>query len=189
MVVLQQSERDEALKLLQAHQNGVCTHASFRRGTKPIVLLRPAGSQVLGTILIWHGFTRNASCSSIQATYFYGRGFNVVSLNLAGHHLEPELWPRTVLRDDNAAAATREAIMADQVLNSIVQAVNGSDVFARIPKMEELAGSLMGRLYGVLQGRNLQKFTKLWSVCARGTLVMVFISGSRASMNHMKRKH
>ena len=120
------NERAQALRIWNAEAARVESLPNKRSGSAPIILLHPVGTKVLGSVLIFHPYTGLVFQTALQAYTCFEAGYNVVSVNLAGHAQESSYWPSTLLRNKVLRDKIRNALMKDARLASITKDIDAT---------------------------------------------------------------
>lgn len=120
-------------------------HPDRRTGAYPYYLFHPAGQPVLGTVLLFHGFSAKPHQMWRLADYLFKNGFNVYQASIAGHSLtRPQVnWPQVDLKPE-FAEPLKAKLAEDEVLKGYLNNINNNPTFARPNRLQQMA--LMARL-------------------------------------------
>ncbi len=78
---------------------------------EPYCLFHPAGREIYGTVILFHGFNDRPQQQAALGSYLFHNGFNVYNSFLVDHWRVPgtEYWPKTVYKPDILALAAQKA--------------------------------------------------------------------------------
>jgi pimeloyl-ACP methyl ester carboxylesterase len=116
------------------------THPERRDGAYPYYLFHEPGQPIIGTVLMFHGFSAKPHQMWRLADYLFRNGFNVYQATLAGHpYIRPEKnWPQVDLVPE-IAEPLKAKIAQDPVLQNYIHNLNGNEGFTRPSYMQRLA--------------------------------------------------
>ena len=136
---------ERAREEIEAHLREVRSHIDQRPGAHPYYRFHPAGEPILGTVLIFHGFSARPHQMWRLANYLYNNGFNFYQATLAGHDkLNPaKNWPQIDLKPEYAQPLIAK-VKQDPVLMSAM--MKKTDAGAAAPGQQ---AALIGRLFKV----------------------------------------
>ena len=121
------NERAQALRIWNAEAARVESLPNKRSGSAPIILLHPVGTKVLGSVLIFHGYLGTPLQTTLQANACFAAGYNVVSINLAGHSQESSYWPATLLRNRVLRDKIRNTLLNEPRLANITKDIESNE--------------------------------------------------------------
>lgn len=102
---------------IDTYIQSIAQNPDRRDGAFPYYLFHEPGKPILGTVLLFHGFSARPHQTWRLADYLFRNGFNVYQVTLAGHAYKvPErYWPQVDLKPE-IAEPLREKVSADPVL-------------------------------------------------------------------------
>lgn len=134
---------------IAAHITAIDHHPARRTGAYPYYRFHAAGTPILGTVMLFHGFSASPHQLWRLTEYLFQNGFNVYQCSIAGHsYVNPaQNWPQVDLRPE-IATPLKAKVQADPVLNHYLQNVaSNSDGFVRPGYTQRIA--LMARLLAI----------------------------------------
>ncbi|PZO17353.1 MAG: alpha/beta hydrolase [Leptolyngbya foveolarum] len=136
---------NQTVEKIEQHLADVRSHPDQRPGAWPYYRFHPADEPILGTVLIFHGFSARPHQMWRLANYLYDNGFNFYQVTLAGHDkLNPaKNWPQIDLRSQYAQPLMQK-VQQDPVLMSAM--LKKADAGAVAPGRQ---AALLGRLFQV----------------------------------------
>ncbi|PSN17100.1 alpha/beta hydrolase, partial [filamentous cyanobacterium CCP5] len=113
---------DQAKATIAAHIRSIETHPDSRQGAYPYYLFHQPGQPILGTVMVFHGFSAKPHQMWRLADYLFQNGFNVYQCNLAGHALtHPAVnWPQIDLKPEYADPLKAKA-KEDPIIRNFIQ--------------------------------------------------------------------
>lgn len=111
----------QAQQAIEAHLVSVRSHPDQRPNAHPYYRFHPPGEPIQGTVMIFHGFSREPHQMRRLADYLFDNGFNIYQLTLAGHdQLNPHKnWPQIDLRSEYTEPLMQK-VQADPLLREVV---------------------------------------------------------------------
>lgn len=108
---------NQAKQAIDAHVQSISSNPERREGAYPYYLFHEPGEPVLGTVLIFHGFSAKPHQCWRLADYLFRNGFNVYQPSIAGHTLinPAKNWPQVDLKPE-IANPLKEKAQNDPVL-------------------------------------------------------------------------
>jgi pimeloyl-ACP methyl ester carboxylesterase len=103
-------------------------HPDRRDGAYPYYLFHEPGHPILGTVMVFHGFSNRPHQMWRLASYLFQNGFNVYQAGLAGHSFLPAntYWPQIDLRPEYAEPI-KQNVRQDPVLMEMVANIIGKE--------------------------------------------------------------
>ncbi len=146
-ITLTAAELDQTQAAIDAHIEQISHHPDQRAGAYPYTLFHPVGTEIQGTVLMFHGFSARPHQMWRLADYLHRNGFNVYQANLAGHdRMRPERhWPQVVLKPEYAEPL-KQKVKQDPVLMKFVANYKANPT-KRPGFVQQLA--LLGRLTAI----------------------------------------
>ncbi len=134
---------------IAAHIARIDQHPARRAGAYPYYRFHPVGTPILGTVMLFHGFSASPHQLWRLAEYLFQNGFNVYQCSIAGHsYINPATeWPQVDLRPE-IAQPLKAKVKTDPVLSHYLQNVaNTSEGFTRPGYTQRIA--LIARLLAI----------------------------------------
>lgn len=134
---------------INAYIQRIDANPDRREGAYPYYLFHQPDQPILGTVMMFHGFSAKPHQMWRLADYLFRNGFNLYQVTLAGHgYVRPAVnWPQVDLKPE-IAEPLKAKVKADPVLSNYLNNLShGSDGFTRPSHMQRLA--LMARLLKV----------------------------------------
>ncbi|MCU0569898.1 MAG: alpha/beta hydrolase [Oculatellaceae cyanobacterium Prado106] len=136
---------EQTQRAIAAYVQQIDANPDRRQGAYPYSLFHPAGTPILGTVMIFHGFSARPHQMWRLADYLFQNGFNVYQPSIAGHvYLPPSKhWCQVDLKPE-IANPLREKILQDPVLQLYLANLAATENFTRPSYTQRMA--LMARL-------------------------------------------
>lgn len=141
------AQLDPAKQAIAAYIRSIDSHRDRRVGAYPYYLFHEPGQPILGTVLLFHGFSAKPHQMWRLADYLFRNGFNVYQASIAGHGLiQPaKNWPQVDLKPE-IADPLKQKVAKDPVLQNFFQNMaNNADGTAAQPNPLQQA-ALVARL-------------------------------------------
>jgi alpha-beta hydrolase superfamily lysophospholipase len=126
------AELQEAKRAIATYIQQIDTHPARRIGAYPYTLFHDPGQPILGTVMMFHGFSARPHQMWRLADYLFRNGFNIYQPSLAGHvYLPPsQYWCQVDLKPE-IAGPLKEKVNQDPVLQAYLANVAANPSFAR----------------------------------------------------------
>lgn len=113
------TQLDQAKQAIAAYIASIDSNPDRREGAYPYYLFHEPGQPILGTVLLFHGFSAKPHQMWRLADYLFRNGFNVYQPSIFGHSLiQPaKNWAQVDLKPE-IAAPLKEKVAQDQVLQT-----------------------------------------------------------------------
>nr|WP_290221185.1 alpha/beta hydrolase-fold protein [Trichocoleus desertorum] len=110
---------DQTKRAIAAYVASIDDNPDRRSGAYPYYLFHEPGQTILGTVLMFHGFSAKPHQMWRLAKYLFQNGFNVYQATLAGHEfaLPNKYWPQVDLKPE-IATPLRQKVQKDPVLQN-----------------------------------------------------------------------
>ncbi|MFB2836477.1 alpha/beta fold hydrolase [Floridanema evergladense] len=132
---------------IAAYVQRIDANPERRKGAYPYYLFHPPGQPILGTVMVFHGFSAKPHQMWRLADYLFRNGFNVYQPSISGHtYINPaKNWCQIDLRPE-IAEPLKQKIQQDPVLQNYLANLsnNSNNQVVRPSFMQRLA--LMARL-------------------------------------------
>jgi pimeloyl-ACP methyl ester carboxylesterase len=134
MIVTQTRMTPTAEQLAQTKQaidryiTSIDQHPNRRDGAYPYYLFHEPDRPILGTVMMFHGFSNRPHQMWRLADYLFRNGFNVYQVSLAGHSFLPTdpYWPQIDLKPEYAEPL-KQKVKQDPVLMSMMANMLGGN--------------------------------------------------------------
>lgn len=136
---------DQAKQAIATYIHSIDTNPDRREGAYPYYLFHEPGEPILGTVLLFHGFSAKPHQMSRLADYLFHNGFNVYQPSIAGHPLiQPaKNWPQVDLKPE-IAEPFKEKASQDPVLQAFMANLSSNPEGAQLSPIQQAA--LVSRL-------------------------------------------
>ncbi len=116
------AEIEATKQAIDAHIRHIAAHPDRRDGAYPYYLFHEPDQPILGTVMLFHGFSAKPHQMWRLADYLFQNGFNIYQCNVAGHALvNPAVnWPQVDLKPEYAEPL-KAKIQQDPVLMKTLQ--------------------------------------------------------------------
>lgn len=141
------AQLDSAKQAIATYIRSIDSNRDRRVGAYPYYLFHEPGQPILGTVLLFHGFSAKPHQMWRLADYLFRNGFNVYQPSIAGHGLiQPaKNWPQIDLKPE-IADPLKQKVAKDPVLQNFFQNMaNSTDATAAQPNPLQQA-ALVARL-------------------------------------------
>lgn len=118
----------QAKQAIDRYVASISQHPDRRDGAYPYYLFHEPGTPILGTVMLFHGFSARPHQMWRLADYLFQNGFNVYQSGLAGHSFLPpdRHWPQIDLKPEYAIPL-KEKIKQDPILMGMMGNMLGAD--------------------------------------------------------------
>jgi hypothetical protein len=139
------AEVEQTQKAIEAYVQRIDADPGRRAGAYPYYRFHAPGEAILGTVMIFHGFSAKPQQMWRLTEYLFQNGYNVYQPSIAGHvYLPPsQRWCQVDLRPE-IADPLRAKIAQDPVLQLYLANLAGSENFSKPGYTQRLA--LMAKL-------------------------------------------
>jgi pimeloyl-ACP methyl ester carboxylesterase len=139
------TQLDQAKQAIAAYIASLDHNPDRREGAYPYYLFHEPGQPILGTVLLFHGFSAKPHQMWRLADYLFRNGFNVYQPSIAGHTLiRPALnWPQVDLKPE-IANPLKEKAAQDPVLQAFIANLASNPEGAQLNPVQQSA--LVSRL-------------------------------------------
>jgi alpha-beta hydrolase superfamily lysophospholipase len=130
---------------IDAYIRSIDANPDRRSGAYPYYRFHPAGTPILGTVMIFHGFSAKPHQMSPLTDYLFQAGYNIYQPSIAGHVYRPpsKHWCQVDLKPE-IADPLRAKIAADPALQIYLANLASTSTASRPSTMQRLA--LMAKL-------------------------------------------
>ena len=139
------TQLDQAKQAIAAYIHSIDSNPDRREGAYPYYLFHEAGQPILGTVLLFHGFSAKPHQMWRLADYLFRNGFNVYQPSIAGHSLihPAKNWPQVDLKPE-IANPLKEKAAQDPVLQTFIANLASNPEGAQLNPVQQAA--LVSRL-------------------------------------------
>lgn len=139
------TQLDQAKQAIAAYIHRIDTNPDRREGAYPYYLFHEPGQPILGTVLLFHGFSAKPHQMWRLADYLFHNGFNVYQPSIAGHPLihPAKNWPQVDLKPE-IAEPLKEKAAQDPVLQTFIANLGNNPEGAQLSPIQQAA--LVARL-------------------------------------------
>jgi pimeloyl-ACP methyl ester carboxylesterase len=139
------TQLDQSKQAIAAYIHSIDTNPDRREGAYPYYLFHEPGQPVLGTVLLFHGFSAKPNQMWRLADYLFRNGFNVYQPSIAGHPLihPAKNWPQVDLKPE-IANPLKEKAAQDPVLQTFITNLASNPEGAQLNPVQQAA--LVARL-------------------------------------------
>jgi alpha-beta hydrolase superfamily lysophospholipase len=136
---------EQTQKAIEAYVRRVEADPDWRAGASPYYRFHAPGEAILGTIMIFHGFSAKPHQMWRLTEYLFQNGYNIYQPSIAGHvYLQPsQRWCQVDLKPE-IAEPLRAKIAQDPVLQLYLANLAGAENFSKPGYTQRLA--LMAKL-------------------------------------------
>ena len=139
------TQLEQAKQAIAAYIASIAQNPDRREGAYPYYLFHEPGQPILGTILLFHGFSAKPHQLWRLADYLFRNGFNVYQPSIAGHPMihPAKHWPQVDLKPE-IANPLKEKAAQDPVLQTFIANLSSNPEGAQLNPVQQAA--LVARL-------------------------------------------
>ncbi|SRR5579883_1488930 len=131
---------DQAKQAIAQYINSIDSNPDHREGAYPYYLFHDPGQPIMGTVLMFHGFSAKPHQMWRLADYLFRNGFNVYQASIAGHPLihPAKNWPQIDLKPE-IANPLKEKASQDPVLQTFIANLSNNPEGAQLNPVQQAA--------------------------------------------------